>query len=322
VAIVGALLDTIGRWLLDHAPGLARVYALSLCRRPTATPTPGWSFAGEFYRERRWLALRRGALWTHALKNKLDVCLMVPWLDGTQIETTLGTDASLCVYVAGSFEPNEFAFLARTLRPGMTFIDVGANEGLFTLFAARHVGTAGRVIAAEPSGRERTLLERNIALNGLANVTVVPQALANAPGTAELLIAPQRHGLHNTLGDFIYQYDGALAPKRETVAVETLDALQQRLSLARVDVMKIDVEGAEVKVLTGGRTLLATSRPILLVEANEEALRRQGTSTAALLDLLRTLDYQIHIFNERGLTKPWTEGQPLSANIVAMPTSG
>jgi FkbM family methyltransferase len=322
VAIVGALLDTMGRWLLHHAPGLARLYALSLSRRPCATPTPRWSFAGEFYLERQWLALRRGALWTHALDNGLDLRLVVPWLDGTQIETMLGTDASLCAYVAGSFEPNEFAFLARTLRPGMTFIDVGANEGLFTLFAARRVGATGRVIAAEPSGRERALLKRNIALNGLANTTVVSQALADAPGTAELLIAPRRYGLHNTLGDFIYQYDGAPAPERETVVVETLDGLQQRLSLARVDVMKIDVEGAEVKVLTGGRALLATSRPILLVEANEEALGHQGTSTAALLDLLRALDYQIHIFNERGLTEPWTEGRPLSANIVAMPTSG
>ena len=49
--------------------------------------------------------------------------LVVPWLESTRIETTLGTDTSLCVYVAGSFEPNEFAFLRRTLRPGMTFVD-------------------------------------------------------------------------------------------------------------------------------------------------------------------------------------------------------
>ena len=315
--LVGYLLDTLGRWLLVHAPALARLYALSLRRRPRAVPTPGWSFAGEFYRERRWLALRRGALWTHAAEKGLDVPLVVPWLENTRIEATLGNDQSLCAYVAGSFEPNEFAFLARTLRPCMTFVDIGANEGLFTLFAARRVGTSGRVIAIEPSARERAILERNIARNGLDNVTVVPHALAAEPGTAELLIAPRKHGLHNTLGEFIYEGETAVA--RETVVIETLDDLHKRLALRRVDVIKIDVEGAEVKVLTGGRNVLATSRPILLVEANEEALKRQGTRTGALLELLQTLGYEIHIFNDRGLTERWVEGMPLSANIVALP---
>jgi FkbM family methyltransferase len=319
VRTIGRLLDGMGRWLLLHAPLLGRLYALGLCRRPRCAPTPGWSFAGEFYVEHRWLALRRGALWEWALEKGLKVPLVVPWLEKTRIETALGTDTSLCVYVAGSFEPNEFAFLRRTLRPGMTFVDIGANEGLFTLFAARRVGGSGRVIAVEPSDRERRILERNLARNGLGNVTVVPHALAAEPGTAELLIAPGRHGLHNTLGNFIYAYEGEIAVVRQTVAVETLDGLQERLALGRVDVIKIDVEGAEVKVLTGGRTLLSRSRPILLVEANEDALKCQGTSTDALLKLLRALDYRIHIFNEHGLTEPWTEGRPLSANIVAMP---
>jgi FkbM family methyltransferase len=317
--MIGRLLDAMGRRLLLHAPLLGRLYALALRRRPRSTPTPGWSFAGEFYVERRWLALRRGALWERALEKGLKVPLVVPWLEGTRVETALGTDTSLCVYVAGSFEPNEFAFLRRTLRPGMTFVDIGANEGLFTLFAARRVGGAGRVIAVEPSDRERRILDRNVARNGLANVTVVPHALAAESGTAELLIAPGRHGLHNTLGNFIYAYEGEIAVARQTVAVETLDGLQQRLALGRVDVMKIDVEGAEVKVLTGGRRLLSTSRPILLVEVNEEALRCQGASADTLLKLLRALDYHIHVFNEHGLTEPWTEGRPLSANIVAMP---
>lgn len=318
--MVGHLLDAMGRWLLVHAPALARLYALSLRRRPRAVPTSGWSFAGEFYRERRWLALRRGALWTQAAEKGLDVPLIVPWLENTRIEATLGNDQSLCVYVAGSFEPNEFAFLARTLRPGMTFVDTGANEGLFTLFAARRVGASGRVIAIEPSARERALLERNIARNSLGNVTVVPHAVAAEPGTAELLIAPRKHGLHNTLGEFIYEGETAVA--RETVVVETLDDLHKRLALQHVDVIKIDVEGAEVKVLAGGRNVLAAWRPILLVEANEEALRRQGARTGALLELLQTLDYEIHVFNERGLTERWAENRPLSANIIAMPTHG
>ena len=319
MSTIGHLLDRMGCWLLLHAPLLGRLYARTLSRRPHAAPVPGWSFAGEFYIERRWLAVRRGTLWEWATRKGLKVPLVVPWLERTRIETTLGTDTSLCVYVAGSFEPNEFAFLRCTLRPGMTFVDIGANEGLFTLFAARRVGRSGKVIAIEPSSRERQILDCNIARNGLGNVTVVPHALAAERGTAELRIAPKQHGLHNTLGDFIYEYENEIAIVREPVAVETLDDLHGRLALGRVDVVKIDVEGAEMKVLTGGKALLSTSRPILLVEANEEALKRQGTNSRALLDLLQGLDYRIHIFNQHGLVEPWIEGKPLSANIVALP---
>lgn len=320
--MIGHLLDAIGRWLLLNVPLLGRLYALSLRRQPRAVTTAGWSFAREFYVERRWLAVRRGVLWEWAMVKGLKVPLVVPWLERTRIETMLGTDTSLCVYVAGSFEPNEFAFLGRIIRPGMTFIDVGANEGLFALYAARRVGSAGRVVAIEPSSRERQILERNIARNGLGNVTVVPHALADGSGTAELRIAPKTHGLHNTLGDFIYAYEGEIVTVRETVALETLDELWKRLALGRVDIVKIDVEGAEVKVLGGARSLLSTARPILLVEANEAALKRQGASTQALLGLLRSFGYRIHVFNERGLTEPCAEGRPLSANIVAMPPGG
>jgi FkbM family methyltransferase len=318
MTIVGDLLDKMGRWLLVNAPALARLYVRCLRgRRQQPKPVPGWAFAGEYYPQRRWMALRRGALWECALAKELHVPLVVPWMAGTEVELTLGNDNSLCVYVAGSFEPNELAFLDRVLRPGVTFVDIGANEGLFTLFAARRVGGSGRVIAVEPSARERTILQSNVARNRLANVAIVPHALAAEPGFAELLIAPKTHGFHNTLGGFIYEGETAVASER--IVVETLDGLQERLALGRVDVIKIDVEGAEVKVLGGARGLLSTYRPILLVEANEEALKRQATGTAALLALLLSFGYQIHIFAASGMTERWTEGMALSANLVALP---
>lgn len=308
-------LDRLGPWLLLEAPGLGRAYASMLrAAAPRLGVVPGWRFSIEYDAGCSWWVVRRSVLWRYARANQLDVPIVVPWLEGTRVGVTLGNDMSLCLYVGGSFEPNEFAFLNRVLRRGVTFIDVGANEGLYTLFAARRVGASGRVIAVEPSSRERALLEANLARNQMRNVTVVPHALADAAGTAELKIAGKEHGGHNTLGQFIYESDVEIA--REQVLVETLDALAARLGLERIDVVKVDVEGAELKLLSGGRSVLSQQRPIVLIEANEESLRRQGASTAAVVDLLLSLDYQIHVFNESGMIEPWTRGAPLSDNIV------
>jgi FkbM family methyltransferase len=315
----GDRLDRMGRWLLVHAPALGRCYARLLAgRRAPPRVFPGWSFGFEYYIERRWLALRRGALWEFALERDLAVPLTVPWHGGTRVEVTLGNDMSLCLYVAGSFEPNEFAFLDGVLKPGMTFVDIGANEGLFSLFAAGRVGPAGRVVAVEPSSRERRQLGRNLERNRIANVTVVPQALAGEPGTARLQIAARRHGGHNTLGRF--SYDDVSAVDAEEVPVETLDGLAARLGLGRVDAIKIDVEGAELKVLQGGLGLLGRTRPVLLIEANEGALAGQGASSAAIVALLEGLGYEIRVFSERtGKVEPRPPGGALSANIVAVP---
>ncbi|WP_421999561.1 FkbM family methyltransferase [Reyranella sp.] len=318
---IGKHLDDMGRRLLVRAPAAARVYAWVLAgRRGRPRLFPGWTFACEYFVERRWMALRRGALWEFALERQLVFPLTVAWYGGTRVEVTLGNDQSLCLFVAGSFEPNEFAFLDRVVRPGMTFVDIGANEGLFTLFASRRVGRQGRVVSVEPSSRERASLEANLRRNGIGNVTVVPHALADRPGSARLQIAARLHGGHNTLGAFTYDDVDAVAV--EEVAVETLDALAARLALGKVDVIKIDVEGAEVKVLSGGRALLAAHRPILLIEANDGALKGQGASTDALLATLRELGYRIEVFSDStGEVVPMAPDGSPSANIVAVPST-
>jgi FkbM family methyltransferase len=275
----------------------------------------GWRFAIEYTHLRPWWTMRRAALWHCARDRRLEVPIVVPWLAGTRVGVTLGNDMSLCLYVGSSFEPNEFAFFDRALRPGMTVVDIGANEGLYTLFAGRRIGPSGRLIAVEPSSRERAILQANLARNRLRNVTVVPHALADTLGKAELKIASKEHSGHNTLGHLVYKDDAVV--DCEEVVVETFDGLVERLGLTRVDVVKIDVEGAELRLLSGGRNLLSRQRPILLIEANDEALKRQGASTEALVDLLFSLGYEIQVFNEGGMTEPWVRGRPLSENIVA-----
>jgi len=317
---VGYHLDNFGRWLLTHLPALGTAYAALLAPgTPRPTSRPGWRFAEEYYDQRRWLACRRGALWEAAARYKLRVPLTLPWYNGTMVDVTLGNDNSLCLYVCGSFEPNEFAFLDQVLQPGMTFLDVGANDGYYTLFAARRVGSAGRVVAVEPSSRERVNLKRNIARNRLANVTVVPAALGSACGVADLHLAQGKHSGHNTLGKFAH--DGVLADRLQRVDVETLDKVVAALGLSLIDVVKIDVEGAEASVIYGARHVLSMMRPIILLEINDNALRAQETSGEALLSTLRDdFNYDIAFFSAvTGKLEPLVGNAPLSANVVAMP---
>jgi FkbM family methyltransferase len=317
----GYHLDNFGRWLIVHAPKLGAAYAAWWTpKAPRLGPRPGWGFAEEYYVQRQWHACRRGALWEAARDNNLVVPLTVPWLGGTSVVVTLGNDNSLCLYVCGSFEPNEFAFLDRVLEAGMVFVDVGANDGYYTLFAARRVGPGGRVVAIEPSSRERAHLERNLARNGIDNVEIVPAALGAAAGHADLHLAHGAHTGHNTLGSFAH--DDVVPDSLERVTLDTLDAVVARLGLPRVDVVKIDVEGAEAGVIAGARTVLTTMRPVLMMELSDSALRAQGSSEASLLATLqRELEYEILVFSIRsGLPETLANNATLSANIVAVPT--
>lgn len=317
---VGYHLDNLGRWLIAHAPRLGAAYASFLAPgEPSVAYHPGWRFAEEYYDQRRWMACRRGALWEAASKNDYVVPLVLPWYGGTTVDVVLGNDNSLCLYVCGSFEPNEFAFLDEYLKPGMVFIDAGANDGYYTLFAAGKVGPSGKVIAIEPSSRERINLRRNIERNGFDNVKIVTDALGATPGEAFLFLAHYKHSGHNTMGRFAH--DDVTAARPEHVRVQSLDTVVQRLTVPRVDVIKIDVEGAEAKVISGGYETLKTMQPILIMELSDRALRSQGNSAGELLAMLReTFGYEILNFSPKtGRVERYVEGIPASANIVAAP---
>lgn len=317
---VGYHLDNLGRWLIVNAPAIGSTYAALMAPGvPRLQPTPGWVFAEEYYEQRRWLACRRGALWEAAREKELAVPITVRWHGGTTVDLTLGNDNSLCLYVCGSFEPNEFAFLDRVLKPGMVFVDVGANDGYYTLFAARRVGPSGRVVAAEPSSRERAHLQRNLGRNGLDNVTVVPAAIGADSGVADLHLAHGVHAGHNTLGSFAHE--DVVRASLERVPIEPLDSVVARLGLSRIDFVKIDVEGAEARVIAGASSVLTSMRPLLLLEVNDKALRAQGNCADALIATLRSdLGYSIFVFSPvTGGLEVARDGDPLSANVVAIP---
>jgi len=273
---------------------------------------PGWRFNIEWDSTDPRVQLRR-RIWERFAQSGREVPLQVPWYFETCLELTLSNDTSQQIFVAGCTEPNELTWLAEVLRPGMTFVDAGANEGLFTTLAARCVGVSGRVVAIEPSSREIARLKRNVELNGLTNVSVVPVALSDHEGQASLHIAQGRHAGLNSLGMPCY---ATPVQAVETVPLRPLDAVCRELAIERVDVMKIDVEGAEAALLRGAEQIIRRDRPAILLEVNQEALANQGSSATDLLAWLESAGYTILHFGADGRPSP---DAPRSDNVVAWP---
>ncbi|MBZ5580596.1 MAG: FkbM family methyltransferase [Acidobacteriia bacterium] len=278
-------------------------------------PYPRWRFDADWANPDLAFQLRQ-RLWQLFHDRRWETPVSVGWHDGTRLGLYLGNDLSRQIYIAGCFDPNEFAFLDRLLRPGMVFLDIGANEGVYTVFAARRLGSGGLVWAFEPSTRELERLRRNLELNHL-DVRVFPLALAEEPGRAALAIAGYEHEGQNTLGDFVYA--GIETAGRETVELARLDDIVRDNALARLDAIKIDAEGAELRVLKGAAATLRRYRPVLLFEASDASLRKQGASRDELCGYLQAQNYDLYAFDRHsGLPAPAQPGL-YSDNMIAWP---
>ena len=187
------------------------------------------------------------------------------------------------IYRWGSWEYEVTKCFNALVKPGMTVVDVGANLGYYTLLAARRVGPSGRVIAFEPIPEARRRLEENLALNGYRNVTISPVALFSRD-TPMVLGRPFEDS--RLLPETRHPSDGDLE-----VTCARFDAIRQDVGIGAVDVVKMDVEGAEMDVLLGMTETLSRSRPSLLLEVHASALTGFGHTAAHVTGWLQDLGY-------------------------------
>src|SRR5678815_821956 len=198
---------------------------------------------------------------------------------------------SQTLFLYGSFEISETRLIQSVLRPGMTFVDVGANIGYYTVVGARLVGPGGMVHAFEPHGGIRAKLQDNIARNGLHNVSVHADAIAETTGTVSFFASAlgENQGISSIM-------PGAGREAAAPVPSVSLDDFAARLGPTRIDLIKIDVEGAELQVIAGGRrTLAGADAPAIIFEAGE---------LAPVAGALRPFGYHIkrhHYTLDRGL---------------------
>lgn len=163
-----------------------------------------------------------------------------------------------------------------TLSAGKTFFDIGANVGYYTILASRLVGPSGKVVSFEPLVRNLSFLHRHVELNNAANVKIMPFAVSS-----ENSILRFSAGQNSAMGHLDPSGAGDIL-----VPTVTLDDIVKELGVAP-DVMKIDVEGAEVEVLRGADRVLTEARPAIFLSTHSPELRAQCT------ELLSSYGYRV-----------------------------
>ncbi len=181
------------------------------------------------------------------------------------------------------FEAGPVEALRPLVRPGAAIIDVGANMGFFTARFGRWVSEGGRVIAIEPEATNFSRLRRTVARRGLEPVVDLVQAVAaEAPGELQLHVNPHHPGDHR-IGE-------AGVP----VKAVTIDALLAARGWPEIALIKIDVQGAEARVLAGAHDTIERFRPALFVEIDDDALSRVGSGAGELIESITARGYRIH----------------------------
>jgi FkbM family methyltransferase len=248
----------------------------------------------------RWLAVKRPCrdliMRNEWLSDRLGARLVRLLESSPPSEVTIRTQgARLTVpwmFVRAYFpehEPGTVRWMKDYLQAGSVAIDVGAHIGYFTVLMARLAGRYGAVYALEPAQDNLQLLQRNVNRNRLRNVTVIPSAAGNKSMVRELRLGSNSDGY------------GFYTPEQATRG--TVPVAQVRLddlSVGPVDLIKIDVEGAELDVLEGMTEILSRNPSVsLIVEWSPLCLRNAGHSTRELPDYLHKLGFKPIVVDDR-----------------------
>ena len=194
------------------------------------------------------------------------------------------------IYFRGIYEEAIIKKMKRVIKPGMTVLDVGANIGLHSLVAASIVGPTGAVIAIEPYSGNRNLLNENIKMNGFDNIQVFGYALGKKNGKGRIYLTNK-----NNPGEATLRPKGKSTPElTEEITVRSLDSMLEDLKISKIDVVKIDTEGAELDILEGGEKFISCHPPkALFIECIDDHLIQFGKTSLALINWLKEKKYQV-----------------------------
>lgn len=191
----------------------------------------------------------------------------------------------------GVYERYESEIFRSKIKPGMTIIDIGANLGYYTAIASCLAGERGLVMAFEPEPNFFKLLSRNIRRNGLKNVVNFELAIAEKNGLTNLYLSNENKG-HNSL------INSEELKNSVQVKTATLDDFLASHKITKVDMIKMDIEGAEILALEGMKNTLIKHRPLLFLEFSPHSIIKINRNPMDFLLTIRNIGYSIFEINK------------------------
>jgi FkbM family methyltransferase len=244
---------------------------------------------------------------------------------GVTYELDLDEAIDLGLYLLGVFEPEVTRAIRSIVAPGHVVVDIGANVGAHTLRIAQQVGEAGRVHAFEPTAFAYHKLVRNLALNPALAARVACHRVGLTDGEQALpATISSSWSLTRPLAD-IHPLDMGFGESTDGARFVSLDRWVAEAGVDRIDAVKLDVDGFEVRVLRGARATLARFRPVLIMEWAPHHYVHAGEPFAAAIEILQALGYRFTTLAGASLAGTPAELErtvPANAlrNVIARPT--
>ena len=213
-------------------------------------------------------------------------------------------------FYIGSFEKETFSFFKKLVKPNMTIIDIGGNIGLFSLTASATMDDSGKIYAFEPAEEVFNDFQKNIELNNFKNIQLIKKGVADKSGEISFNICEDN--AYNSIN---------LTPmnkivRKITIKTVSLDDFCAKEEIKKIDIIKIDTEGAEFMVLKGGeKTLTKEDAPILIMEYNRFIL-----SEAQLSDIRNILTkYGYNLWELRyGVIQPFDSSISSTVDLICL----
>lgn len=198
--------------------------------------------------------------------------------------------------ISGEYEQSELDEFGKLLRPGMTVLDIGSNIGVYAVLAAKAVGKKGKVYACEPIDDNINFLKKNVACNKVDDkVEIVEKAVGAKDGSIRIYLEEGSIGTHSAG----LKSRGGTSLKFKDVACISIDSLVKKEKIKRVDLVKIDVEGYESKVIEGMAKTIKSSSPVIFMEFSTTMIEQCGDSPISFAKQIFSLYKHVYIISER-----------------------
>jgi len=189
------------------------------------------------------------------------------------------------------YEKYESKLFRETVAEGMTVVDIGANIGYYVVISGKRVGKNGKVVAYEPEDVNFSFLEKNVKRNDFRNVLCRKEAISSEKGEMDFFLSEGNKGMHSLVNE-------KGTKEKITVSVNTLDSSLSDLGIKKVDIIKMDIEGAEPLALLGMKETLSRERPILFIEFSPTQILCSKKDPAKFLYDIALLGYTLFEISE------------------------